>query len=1190
MAGWQFWIDRGGTFTDVVALNPDGALLTAKLLSESPGQYVDAALEAITRLRGHDPAPIAAVRMGTTVATNALLERKGAPTLLAITRGHRDALAIGHQARPEIFALNIQKPPLLHGKCIEIDERMSATGEVLRPLDEDAARAGLQAAFDDGWRAVAIACLHGHAHPDHEARLADMARAIGFTQVTASHEVGAVIRLVPRAWTAVVDAYLSPPLRAYVDTVAAGLPGVNLSFMQSSGGLARAGHFQGRDAILSGPAGGIVGMAAAGRSSGDTRLIGFDMGGTSTDVSLYDGQYERAADVMIAGVPLSVPMLKIDTVAAGGGSIVRLEQGRLRVGPHSAGAVPGPAAYGRGGPLTVTDANLLLGIIQPDYFPALFGPTGDAPLDVDVVRAGFATLAAQIAQTPEQVAAGARAIAVETMAQAIRRISIARGHDAARYTLCCFGGAGGQHACAIADQLGMTRVLIHPLAGLLSAYGIGLAEVRVVRQRTLGLPLGADLSDAAAALAEAARAALLAQGEAAASVTLSARIRYAGSDSGIDLPLADPDAMAQAFADAQTRRFGFAVAGADLVVDALIAEAASAPATAPHGRTRAGSGGTRPGHRRPHLATRQINFGELSQPCGFYDRAALPTGWRIAGPAVIIDDSGTTLVEPGWQAEVDEQANLILTRMAAKLPASGHIAPSQGAPDPIQLEIFANRFMAIAEDMGEALKTTAWSVNIKERLDFSCAIFDSAGRLVANAPHMPVHLGSMGDSVRTVMTKWASSPRGIHRGDVFVLNNPYAGGTHLPDVTVVAPVFIDEAPGFWVAARGHQADIGGITPGSMPPDSRSIAEEGVLIDNILLIDKGIFLEADMLSLLASGHYPARDPARCLGDLKAQAAACARGAAALTMMCAAEGQARVSTFMSHVQDNAETAVREAISRLHDGSCTVEMDNGAHVSISVRIDPTTCSATVDFTGTSPQLADNFNAPYPVTQAAILYGFRCLAGNDLPMNDGCMRPITLIVPPGSMLHPAPPAAVVAGNVETSQIITDALFGALGVVAASQGTMNNFTFGNSDVQYYETICGGAGAGNGFNGASAVQTHMTNSRLTDPEVLESRFPVLVEEFAIRSGSGGSGRWHGGEGVARRIRARASMTASLLSGRRHTRPFGLNGGGNALPGSAKVERANGNVETLGPCARVALEPGDIIIIETPGGGGYGTEP
>ena len=1180
MAGWQFWIDRGGTFTDVVALRPDGALATAKLLSEAPGHYADAALEAVRRLRGADPAPISAVRMGTTVATNALLERKGAPCVLAITRGHRDALAIGHQARPDIFALKIVKPGLLHERCIELDERMSAGGEVLRPLDEAAARADLQAAFDAGYRSLAIACLHGFAHPAHEARMADLARDIGFAQVTASHEVGAVIRLVPRAWTSVVDAYLSPPLATYVKQVAAGLPGVNLSFMQSSGGLARAGHFHGRDAILSGPAGGIVGMAAAGRSSGDTRLIGFDMGGTSTDVSLYDGAFERAADVMIAGVPLSVPMLKIDTVAAGGGSIVRLEQGRLRVGPESAGAVPGPAAYGHDGPLTITDANVLLGILQPDIFPALFGPDGRQRLDVAAVQAKFADLAAAIGQPPEQVAAGARAIAVETMAQAIRRISIARGHDAARYTLCCFGGAGGQHACAIADQLGMTRVLIHPLAGLLSAFGIGLAQTRVVRQRTLNLPLvpGTDLAGPASQLEQEARDALLAQGETVASVTTQARVRYAGSDTGIDLPLADAATLARAFTAEQARRFGFNVPDADLIVDSLFAEAVGHAPALPATTPAAGASG------RPHLGSRRLHLAGRWRQTGFYDRSALPAGWRIAGPAVIIDAAGTTLVEPGWQAEVDAAANLILTRLA---PAAPRAVAADGQPDPIRLEIFANRFMAIAEEMGEALRTTAWSVNIKERLDFSCAIFDAAGHLVANAPHMPVHLGSMGDSVRCVMAKWAACARGIRPGDAFVLNNPFAGGTHLPDVTVVAPVFVDGGPRFWVAARGHQADIGGITPGSMPPDSRSIDEEGVLIDNLLLIDEGRLREAELRALLSSGPWPARDPDRCLGDLKAQAAACARGAAALTSLCAAEGAATVAAFMAHAQDNAEAAVRAAIDRLHDGQMQVAMDNGGTIALAVRIDRQARAVTVDFTGTSPQLADNFNAPYPVTQAAILYGFRCLAGADLPMNDGCMRPITLVVPPGSMLNPAPPAAVVAGNVETSQIVTDALFGALGVLAASQGTMNNFTFGTADFQYYETICGGAGAADGFAGASAVQTHMTNSRLTDPEVMESRFPVLVEDFAIREGSGGGGRWPGGNGAVRRIRARVAMTASLLSGRRATRPFGLAGGDDGQPGAARVERADGTIETLAACARVELAAGDAIVIETPGGGGFG---
>ncbi len=1184
MTGWQFWIDRGGTFTDIVALCPNGGLETAKLLSHAPEQYADAALAGIARLRGDDQAPIHAVRMGTTVATNALLERRGQPTCLAITRGHRDALLIGHQARPDIFALEIRKPAPLYETVVEIDERVTAEGEILRPLNEHSTRAALQGALDAGYRSLAIACVHGHAHPAHEARVAAMAREIGFTQVTTSHEVGAVIRLVPRANTAVVDAYLSPPLRDYVNTVAAGLPGVNLAFMQSNGGLARAGHFHGRDAILSGPAGGIVGMAAAGRSAGEERLIGFDMGGTSTDVSLFDGQYERAEEVIIAGVPMRVPMLKIDTVAAGGGSIISHVGGRLKVGPESAGAVPGPAAYRRGGPLTVTDANVMLGIVQTALFPALFGPGGNQPLDGDAVRDGFARLGAALGQPPEHVAAGARSIATETMAQAIRRISIARGHDAAQYTLTSFGGAGGQHCCAIADQLGMRRILIHPLAGLLSAFGIGLAEVRVVRQRTLNWPLGpdTDLAQAATELAEQARAALIAQGEAVADVQVKARIRYTGSDSGVDLPLAPPEVLARGFSEEQARRFGFAIAGADLVVDALLAEAVGETPALPA----AGSAPPAAGSGPAHIATHEIYIGHRWQRCTFYNRAALPTGWRIAGPAVIIDSAGTTLVEPGWQGNVDAAANLVLTRLASAAKSAAPAATA--APDPIRLELFANRFMAIAEEMGEALKTTAWSVNIKERLDFSCALFDAEGHLIANAPHMPVHLGSMGDSVRTVMDKWAGSARGIHAGDTFVLNNPFAGGTHLPDVTVVTPVFVDgPAPSFWVAARGHQADIGGITPGSMPPDSRSIDQEGVLIDNILLIDQGKFLEAEMLALLGSGPWPARDPARCIGDLKAQTAACTRGAQALVALCQSEGEPVVAAFMCHVQDNAEEAVREAISRLTDGERSVEMDNGAYIKVAVRIDPDSRSATIDFTGTSPQLPDNFNAPFSVAQAAVLYVFRCLAGNDLPMNDGCMRPLKLIVPEGSMLRPQAPAAVVAGNVETSQIITDALFGALGVIAASEGTMNNFTFGNAAHQYYETICGGAGAGNGFAGASAVQTHMTNSRLTDPEVLESRFPVLVEDFSTRPCSSGKGHWPGGDGVIRRIMFREAMTASLLSGRRRTRPFGLAGGSDALPGSARLERRDGRVETLAACDRAELAPGDMIVIETPGGGGYG---
>jgi 5-oxoprolinase (ATP-hydrolysing) len=1180
---WEFWVDRGGTFTDIVALRPDGALVTAKLLSHDPDRYVDAATAGIARLRGDDPAPIAAVRMGTTVATNALLERKGAPTVLAITHGHEDALLIGHQARPDIFAREIKRPPPLYGRVIGIDERVSAQGEVLRPLDEASAAAGLRAAYDEGYRSLAIVLMHGWRSPDHELRLAAMARDIGFTQVTPSHAVGAVIKLVPRGETAVADAYLSPPLRAYVDTVAAGLDTPNLLFMQSNGGLAAAAHFQGRDAILSGPAGGIVGMAATGKDACFEQLIGFDMGGTSTDVSHYDGRFERADETLVAGVRVRVPMLRIDTVAAGGGSIVHFDGARLRVGPESAGAHPGPAAYRNGGPLTVTDCNVLLGKLQPQFFPSLFGPDGDALLDRDAVVAGFAALATAMGTTPEAAAEGALRIAVETMAQAIKQISIARGHDVTGYTLACFGGAAGQHACLVADALGMRRIMVHPLAGVLSAYGIGLADVRVLREATLGLPLGPDaagaIDAAAATLRAAAGAALAAQGLAFDRVEteLRARIRYDGSDTPIELPLAAPADMAAAFAAEQARAFGFAVEDAALIVDSIAAEAIGLSS-----RRRVSP----PRHTLSAPAPRAIlsvTMAGSARETSFFDRETLPPGWKTTGPAVIIDPSGTTIIEPGWRVRVDDLANLILERDGAPP------APSAStAADPVLLEVFANRFMAIAEQMGVALQTTAWSVNIKERLDFSCALFDAGGNLVANAPHMPVHLGSMGDSVRAIRDARVDDGRGIRPGDTYMLNAPYNGGTHLPDVTVITPVFTTgDTPAYWVAARGHQADIGGTTPGSMPPDSRSVEDEGVLIDNVLLVDEGKFRDADTLALLGSGRWPARDPARCLGDLKAQVAACARGAAELRALGAAFGHDVVAAYMAHVQDNAETAVRAAISRLHDGEFAYEMDNGAVVRVAVRID-TGGGATVDFTGTSAQLPDNFNAPLSVCRAAVLYVFRCLIDGDLPMNDGCLRPITLVVPLGSMLRPAYPAAVVAGNVETSQVITDALFGALGVMAAAQGTMNNLTFGNARHQYYETICGGSGAGPGFAGTAAIQTHMTNSRLTDPEVLETRFPVIVQDFAVRRGSGGAGRWLGGDGLVRRLRFTEAMTAGILSNRRRVPPFGLAGGGPGAAGETRVERADGRIEVLGPTDVAALQPGDAIVVSTPGGGGYGS--
>ncbi len=1274
---WDFWVDRGGTFTDVIGVRPDGSLVTAKLLSEDPTRYADAATEAITRLMGGSGATVGTVRMGTTVATNALLERKGEPVVLAITRGHADALRIGHQARPRLFDRAIVLPEPLYAEVVEIDARVTAEGAVLRPLDRVAAKAALATAFAKGYRALAVVLMHGWQCPDDEAAVAALAREIGFTQITTSHDVARVIKLVPRGNTAVADAYLSPPLRRYVEGVQAGLAALDTSqpllpsevegradsqprlstslgmsghgaradgnhddgsprllFMQSNGGLAAADAFAGRDAILSGPAGGIVGMAATGAQAGFDRLIGFDMGGTSTDVSHYAGQFERAEETTVAGVRIRVPMLRIDTVAAGGGSICRFEGGRLRAGPQSAGANPGPAAYRRGGPLTVTDANVMLGKLQPAFFPALFGPDGDAPLDRAVVAEAFGTLAAEMSAAtgqrigPADAAEGCIRIAVETMARAIKGISIAQGHDASTYTLACFGGAGGQHACLVADALGMRRIMVHPLAGVLSAYGIGLADVRVLREATVGLPLtpngagssavapptpvipgltrdpvslsagaeerwipgqarddrergsdaatdGAAWSTIAAALETAARAALAEQRLTFDRIDVfrRARIRYAGSDTPFEVALDTAPAMAAAFAAEQARRFGFLAAGGDLVVDSVAVEAvgiarrvlaAARPATDPDPQP---------------LATVPVRMAGRDHPTPVFARDALPFGFTIPGPAIVIDASATTVVEPGWTLRVDDHANLILDRDgAASLPAAAGTHA-----DPILLEIFANRFMGIAEQMGVALQTSAWSVNIKERLDFSCALFDADGNLIANAPHMPVHLGSMGDSVRAV-----TAARVLRPGDVVMLNAPYNGGTHLPDVTVVMPVFAGtDAPAFFVAARGHQADIGGTTPGSMPPDSRSVAEEGVLIDNFLLVDGGQFREAATLALLASGPYPARSPDRCIGDLKAQVAACARGADELRRLSAEFGSDVVAAYMAHVQDNAEAAVRAAVARLNDGHFVYAMDNGAVVRVAVTIDRATGGATVDFTGTSAQLPDNFNAPLSVTRAAVLYVFRCLIDDDIPMNDGCLRPITIIVPDGSMLRPHFPAAVVAGNVETSQVITDALFGALGVMAAAQGTMNNFTFGDATRQYYETIAGGAGAGPGFDGASAVQTHMTNSRLTDPEVMETRFPVIVEDFAIRHGSGGAGRWHGGDGVIRRIRFREAMSASILSNRRSVAPFGLAGGSAGAPGRTTVERRDGSVEVLAATARADVAAGDAIVIETPGGGGYG---
>ena len=1192
---WQFWIDRGGTFTDVVARAPDGLLHTAKLLSEDPNRTEDAAIAAIRALTGvaAGPLPRCEVRMGTTVATNALLERKGEPALLAITKGFGDALTIGTQERPDLFVRRIVLPQPPFARVLEIAERVMADGSLLTPLDEAAAMAGFDQARAAGLKSVAIVLMHGWKYPAHEARLAQLAREAGFTQVSVSHELAPLIKLVARGDTALVDAYLSPVLRRYVDQFTQELGGsARPLFMQSSGALIEGSRFHGKDAILSGPAGGIVGMARTAELSGADKVIGFDMGGTSTDVSHYAGAFERDSETRVAGVRIRTPMLRIETVAAGGGSICRFDMGRLVVGPDSAGAVPGPACYRNGGPLTVTDCNVMLGKLVPDQFPRVFGPAGDQPIDAVVVREKFATLAQSVAAetgqaiAPEALAEGFIKIAVANMAHAIRQISVARGHDVTSHALACFGGAGGQHACRVADALGIGTVLVHPLAGVLSAYGMGLASEGAVREGGLGLPLEPGVEPATEALrarlADAAEAQL---GVSATRVETRLFVRREGSENTIELEPGPADELAALFAQRHLAEFGFAGTGA-LVIDRVRVEAAAEDLAAGQLQWAMPAKSAAP----IVIAQCWMDSGEHAVPV--YDRAGLAAGFAADGPLIVVDPLATTVVEPGWGLKVDDDGTLRLRRIAPLQSASA----SGTDVDPIRLEVFNGLFMAIAEEMGTALARSASSVNIRERLDFSCAVFDAAGRLVANAPHMPVHLGSMGESVATILrargggADGPSDGRGIRRGDAYVLNAPYAGGTHLPDITVIAPVFVtgdSDAPSFFVAARGHHADVGGIAPGSMPPDSKTIMDEGVLIEDFLLVDQGRFCEAEMCALLSTGPHPARNVDQNIGDLAAQVAACARGARGLDAACKEHGRDVVCAYMDHVNANAEEAVRRLVARLDDGAFTVPMDCGAVIAVAVRIDRAARHVTVDFTGTSAQLGNNFNAPFSVVRAATMYVLRTMIDDPIPMNEGCLAPVTIIVLEGTMLRPRHPAAVVAGNVETSQAVTDALFGAFGAMAASQGTMNNFTFGNASYQYYETIAGGSGAGPGFAGADAVQTHMTNSRLTDPEVLETRFPVLLEDFHIRRESGGAGQFKGGDGAVRRLRFLEPMQAGILAGRRDHAPFGLAGGNDAKPGINRVERSSGELEVLPATAAVDMAAGDVMVIETPGGGGYG---
>ena len=1197
-ARWQFWIDRGGTFTDVVGRRPDGTLVTHKLLSENPEQYRDAAVAGMRHLLGLSagepitPELVECVKMGTTVATNALLERKGEPTLLIITRGFRDALRIAYQDRPRLFDRHIVLPELLYKRVIEAQERVGADGAVIEPLDEDHLRERLWAAYDAGLRSVAIVFMHGWRWPAHEQAAAWLARSLGFTQVSVSHEVSPLMKLVSRGDTTVVDAYLSPILRRYVEQVAAEMPGVKLFFMRSSGGLTDARAFQGKDAILSGPAGGIVGMVRTAQLAkndlGGERVIGFDMGGTSTDVSHFAGEFERAFETQVAGVRMRAPMMSIHTVAAGGGSILAFDGARLRAGPESAGANPGPACYRRGGPLAVTDANVMVGKIQPAWFPKVFGAHANEPLDRDIVVAKFSELAARIEQatgtrrTPEQVAEGFIDIAVGAMANAIKKISVARGYDVTRDTLQCFGGAGGQHACRVADALGMERVFAHPLAGVLSAYGMGLADQSVMREAAVELRLAEALPAVAerlAALAAEAEAELRRQGASSGALHTHRRVhlRYEGTDSALIVPYGTAAQIEAAFEAAYRQRFAFLMKERALVVEAVSVEAVGAgdaPAESAQPLL--------PAAPMPAAETVRLFSGGRWWDAALVLREAAKPGLFVDGPAIIAERNATTVVEPGWRARVTALDHLVLERV---VPREAQRAIGTTV-DPVMLEVFNNLFMNIAEQMGLQLQNTAYSVNIKERLDFSCALFDAQGNLIANAPHMPVHLGSMSESIKTVIARNAGA---MKPGDVYALNDPYHGGTHLPDVTVVTPVF-DEAGReilFYVGSRGHHADIGGSTPGSMPPFSTRIEEEGVQIDNVKLVEAGRLREAEMLALLASGKYPSRNPQQNLADLKAQIAANEKGVQELRKMVAQFGLAVVQAYMGHVQDNAEESVRRVITKLKDGAFTLALDNGAQIAVAIRVNAAERSAEIDFTGTSAQLENNFNAPTAVCMAAVLYVFRTLVGDDIPLNAGCLKPLRVIIPEGSMLNPRPPASVVAGNVETSTCITNALYGALGAMAAGQCTMNNFTFGNQRHQYYETISGGSGAGPGFNGTSVVQTHMTNSRLTDPEVLEFRFPVRLESYAIRAGSGGAGQWRGGDGGTRRVRFLEPMTASILSNGRVHGAFGMAGGSPGQPGANRVERADGRVERLSHIGSVAMNPGDQFVIETPGGGGYG---
>ncbi|MES0490913.1 MAG: hydantoinase B/oxoprolinase family protein [Leptospirales bacterium] len=1231
----RFWIDRGGTFTDIIRQDPDGKLTTLKLLSENPGQYRDAAIEGIRQLLklkpGEKPPRLESVKMGTTIATNALLERRGDKTILIVTKGFGDALKIGYQNRPRIFEINIKLSLQLYEKVIEAPERIGPDGTIFQQLDLEEITPALKKARKEGIASVAICLMHGYRYPAHEIRIGKLCEKIGFTRISLSHKVGPLIKFISRAETTVADAYLSPILRRYVKSIETALPPAKLYFMQSSGGTTGAERFHGKDAVLSGPAGGVIGMVKTAKKAGFNKVIGFDMGGTSTDVSHFNGELERTNEAEVAGIKIRVPMLNIHTVAAGGGSICHFTGGRYRVGPQSSGALPGPACYRNGGPLSVTDCNIITGKIDPEYFPSVFGPGKNLPPDKTPSIAKMKELAEQIKAetgtlpTIPEIAEGFINIAVDNMARAIKKISIERGYDLRKYLLNCFGGAGGQHACLVAETLGISSILIHEHAGVLSAYGIGVSDLSTMEENSVEKPWRPEtipfLEQLFDALKKTARTTIAQQGflENNIETVKTIYLRYLDSDVSIqvnynytknDYHLSVDSAQVE-FEKKHRARYGFIHPEKELIVETAsvecigknpeeiteeqINEKRSEPIVNLQSQWNKNSktNTTKPTPRK----TLNIRTKGKDYKTPLYHKEDFKENFILKGPALIIDQNSTIAVEPGWQAEWNRRGWILLQKMEDKndLKVQSKIDNKESKPDPIKLEIFNNLFMNIAEQMGAVLSNTAQSVNIKERKDFSCALFDAAGNLIANAPHIPVHLGSMSDSVRSIKNAGFA----IQPGDVFALNDPFNGGTHLPDVTVITPVFAPTSTTdidsnekgetdilFFTGSRGHHGDIGGTTPGSMPPLSKDPVEEGVLIDRFLLSRAGKLREREFIELLKKGKYPARNPMRNLGDIKAQIAANEKGKEELHKAVRELGIEEVKSYMVHVQNNGEENVRRVIAKLKNGYYEIEMDNGAKICVKVSVNQKKRSVKIDFKGTSEQQKNNFNAPVSICRAAVLYVFRCLVKDDIPLNEGCLKPIEIILPKGTFLNPTPPAAVVAGNVETSQAIVDALFAALDEMAPSQGTMNNFTFGDETNQYYETICGGSGAGPGFNGTGPVHTHMTNSRLTDPEILEWRYPVLVQEFSIRKNSGGAGKWKGGDGALRLITFLKKMDGAILSNRRVIAPCGLNGGENAKPGINQILRKNGQIENLTGCCEFTLNKGDVISIATPGGAGY----